>query len=138
MATMTTMVGGPISREKDDFVLEIEVFPYSDDRVKNKNSKGYKIGDIKFKKNGTGKPMTDFDSVNMFLKQLFSTASQYHENALISGKIKDVSKYEEETKKLFKSDKTHIIFKPTRGGFAKRTKRKGHKLRKTHKSKKTV
>jgi hypothetical protein len=123
-------ISGPI--DKDDFVIEIEIFPYSDEEDKNHNNKKndsgehYKVGNITVKQNGISQPFTDMDVANTFLKQLFGTADMYRD-AYLSGKIFDMPTYKQTIEKLFKSDKTQIVFKPTVFTGGKRRKRKSRR-----------
>jgi hypothetical protein len=130
-------LSGPI--DKDDYIIEIEIFPYSDEEDKNHNNKTnengqqYKVGAITFKQNGISQPFTDMDVANTYLKQLFGTAEMYKEIAGWSGKIFDIGKYNATMDKLFKSDKTQIVFKPTVFTGGKRRKRKSRRNRRSKK-----
>lgn len=152
MSSGTLNISGPSGTiDKDDFVIEIEIFPYSDEDATNHNNKTndsgehYKVGNITVKQKGISKPLTDMDITNTFLKQLFGTAEMYHEIAGWSGKIFDINKYNATIEKLFKSDKTQIIFKPTpasrksfpggKGTNYKSSKRRHRSIRKCRRNK---
>uniref|UniRef100_A0A6C0D343 Uncharacterized protein n=1 Tax=viral metagenome TaxID=1070528 RepID=A0A6C0D343_9ZZZZ len=110
----------------DDFIIEIELFPYNIDATKNKNSKGYKVGNINFKQKNITRPFTDMDIANTYIKQTFGLADAF-------SKPIDTATYKRIIEDLFKSDKTQIIIKPQKFSGGKKAKK--HTSRKNIKAK---
>ena len=93
--------------DPEDFVVEIEVFPYDSEEDKNINNSGYRIGDVKIKYTNSTEALSSTDVVHNYLRKLLGIADEYqHINTWAN--INDQHMAE-----LLKSDKIRIVFKPT-------------------------
>lgn len=94
--------------DPEDFVIEIEVFPYDSEEDKDINNSGYRIGNVNVKYSNSANALSSTDVVHNYLRQLLGIADEY-KNANTWDPITNGANIE----KLLKSDKTKIVFKPT-------------------------